>query len=165
MNTKKIAIAGVFTALVFVMTYLIRIPIPATEGYINMGDAMILLGSFVLGPFAAIPAGLGSALADLMSGYAHYIIPTLIIKSAMGGVAGYILSKKKSVVFRLLAFIVAELIMVAGYFGFESLPFMYGVATALLSVPFNLIQGAAAIITAFPISFVRFFTKHDKIDA
>ena len=49
--------------------------------------------------------------------------------------------------------------MVAGYFGFESLPFMYGVEAALGSVVPNLIQAAAAIIGAIPLTYVKLFDR------
>ncbi|SCW55842.1 Uncharacterized membrane protein [Ruminococcaceae bacterium YRB3002] len=163
MSTKRVALAGVLTALTFVMTYFVRIPIPATEGYVNLGDTVILISSFLLGPFAAIPAAVGSALADLLAGYAHYIIPTAIIKGAMGAACGAILMKKRTLPFRIVAFVVAEVIMVGGYFGFESLPFMYGVAAALLSVPFNALQGLVGIVAALPITYVRILSKRDII--
>ena len=158
-RTRKIALSGILTALVFVVTYLIKIPIPATEGYVNPGDAVILISAFILGPYAAIPAAIGSALSDLLAGYAVYILPTFIIKGAMGLVAGLVLkhSAGEGVSFgrRLVAFTAAELIMVGGYFAFESMPFMYGVAAALVSVPFNLIQGLAGMVMAFPLSYVK----------
>ena len=164
MNTRKVAMAGVITALIFVLTYLIRIPIPATEGYVNLGDAAILIASFILGPFAAIPAAIGSALADLIAGYAHYIVPTAVIKGAMGGVAGLILKQQKTTPRRIIAFILAELIMVVGYFAFEAMPFMYGVSAALVSVPFNALQGLTGILVALPISYVRILSKRDIIN-
>ena len=165
MNTRKIAVSGVLAALVFVATFFVRFPIPATEGYVNLGDAVILVCAFVLGPFAAIPAAIGSAMGDLIAGYAHYIIPTLVIKGTMGFTAGVILRNHKKAPFRVLAFVAAELIMVGGYFLFESLPFMYGVPVALTSVPFNAIQGLTAIVVAFPLSYVKFFNKNDNISA
>lgn len=150
-STKKIAAAGVIAALVFVATFFIRIPIP--NGYLNLGDAVILISTLMLGPFAAIPAAIGAGLADLISGYSVYVIPTILIKGLMGFTAGKILSKEKTVSRKLIGFILAELIMVAGYFAFEALPFMYGVEAALVDVPLNAIQGAAAIVVALPASF------------
>ena len=161
MNTKRIALSGVLAALIFVATYLIRIPIPATEGYINLGDAAILMCSFVLGPFAAIPAAIGSGLSDLLAGYAHYIIPTVMIKGTMGLIAGYILSRKSTLPIRLVSFITAEIIMVGGYFAYETL--IYGFAAAAAGVPFNAIQGAAGITIATALSFVSFFKKRDNM--
>ena len=164
MNTKKIAVMGVLAALVFVMTYLIRIPIPATEGYVNLGDTVILVSSYLLGPVAPIPAAIGSALADLLAGYAHYVIPTAVIKGAMGAVAGAVIMKSKKMGFRILAFVLAEIIMVGGYFAYESMPFMYGPAVALASVPFNAVQAAVGILVALPISYVRIINKSSMID-
>ena len=161
MNTKRIALAGVLAALVFVATIFVRIPIPATEGYINLGDAVILMCSYLLGPFAAIPAAIGSGLGDLMSGYAHYIIPTVLIKGTMGLVAGYILSRKSSLPVRITAFVLAEIIMIGGYFAYET--FIYGFAAAAAGIPFNGIQGAAGIAIATSLSYVRFFKKRDNM--
>ena len=60
---------------------------------------------------------------------------------------------------KILAGVVAELIMVAGYFAFESMPFMYGVAAAAGSLIPNLIQGGIAIIGAIPLTYVKVFDK------
>ena len=49
--------------------------------------------------------------------------------------------------------------MVAGYFGFESLPFMYGVTAALGSVVPNLIQAGAGIIISIPLTYVKLFDR------
>lgn len=160
---RQIASAGILTALVFIATFVIKIPIPATEGYVNLGDAVILISSFILGPFAAIPAAIGSALCDLISGYGQYVIPTFVIKGAMGLVAGLFFRAardgKVSFPRRLSAFVLAELIMAGGYFLFESMPFMYGMSVAVLSVPFNLLQGLAGIILALPVSYVRILSS------
>lgn len=156
-SLRKLSLAGIGAALVFVLTFFVKVPIPATEGYVNLGDAAILVLTYILGPFASIPAGIGAALADLIGGYGHYVIPTLVIKSVMGGTAGLVMRRDSKVPLfkKIFAGVIAELIMVGGYFAFEALPFMYGPAVALTSVPFNLIQGAAAIIVFIPLSYVR----------
>ena len=156
---NRIAISGVLAALIFVMTFIIKIPIPATGGYINLGDSAIIISSFILGPFAAIPAAIGSAMCDLVSGYPHYIRPTFVIKGLMGLAAGAVIKRRKSLPARIIAGLAAEIIMVGGYFLFEALPVMYGVEAALSSVPFNAIQGACAIIIAIPLSYVRLINK------
>jgi len=57
---------------------------------------MIYLSVIILGPFfGAFAAGVGSMLADLLSGYAQYAVPTLIIKSIMALIMGLILSDRK----------------------------------------------------------------------
>lgn len=164
----KIAVAGVMAALIFVATQ-IRIPIP-TGGYLNLGDVMINICSFVMGPLAAIPAALGSAIADLVAGYPVYIPATFVIKGLMGLIGGLFFSKSiksyiksgehtvrdymrsgKYIALSVVVFIVSELVMVGGYFAFEALPQIYGFAGALGAVPYNLIQGAAGVILSVPV--------------
>ena len=159
-SLRKIAYAGVLAAFVFVGT---ELHVPTAIGHVNLGDLVILISSYILGPFAFLPAAIGSATADLIGGYAQYVLPTFIIKGLMGLVAGLVFRRdaegKVSLPRKLIGAVIAELIMVAGYFAFESLPFMYGVSAALGSVVPNLIQAAAAIIGAIPLTYVKAFDK------
>lgn len=98
-NTRKYVLTGLMTALVFILTYLIKIPVPYTSGYIHLGDSMIYISVMVLGPvFGAFASGIGSMLADIAAGYLHYAVPTLVIKSLMALVMGLFISRgsKKS---------------------------------------------------------------------
>lgn len=147
------ALCGIFAALVFIGT---QIRIPTAIGYINLGDGVILIASYFIGPAAFFPAAIGSALSDLIAGYPMYIAPTFLIKGLMGLVAALIMTRahgKKAwgFVLRLIASVSAELIMVAGYFVFEAL--YYDIAAAAGSVVFNLIQAGAAIVLAIPLTY------------
>ena len=158
---KRIAFCGVAAAFVFVAT---QIRVPTAIGYINLGDAVILIAAFLLGPIAFIPAAIGSALSDLIAGYAQYIIPTFVIKGLMGLVAGAYLRKVKvTVVKKVLIGVIAEIIMIAGYFIFESLPFMYGWQAAAGSLLFNLIQGLAAVIIFVPVTSIPALKKNSVV--
>ena len=83
-----------------VATYSIKIPVPFTQGYIHGGDSMIFLAAMLFGwKIGALAGGIGSSLADLLGGYAHWALPTLLIKSVMGALAGWVgkdLKDKKS---------------------------------------------------------------------
>ena len=59
---------------------------------------------------------------------------------------------RKGFIVRLAGALSAELIMIGGYFAFESL--MYGMESALGSVVFNLIQAVVAIVCAMPLTYV-----------
>ena len=147
------ALCGVFAALVFVGT---QIRLPTAIGYINLGDGVILIASYFIGPAAFFPGAIGSALSDLIAGYPMYIAPTFLIKGLMGLIAALIMAnadgkKTMGFVIRLIASVAAELIMVAGYFVFESL--YYDVAAAVGSVVFNLVQAGAAIVIAIPLTY------------
>ena len=158
---KKIAYAGVLASLVFAGT---ELHIPTAIGHINLGDLVILVSSYILGPFAFVPAAVGSTLADLLAGYPQYAVATFLIKGIMGLVAGLLLKRnsegKVSLARKLSASFVTELIMIAGYFAFESLPFMYGVEAAAGSVIPNGIQASAAIVGAIPLMYVKLFDKY-----
>ncbi|MDR3085187.1 MAG: ECF transporter S component [Christensenellaceae bacterium] len=143
---KRLSYGGLFLALVTVATMYIRVP--TLIGYANLGDGFILGSAVLLGPFAAVVGGVGSALADLLLGYSIYAPATLVIKGLMGLCAALFI--RKGFPFRLLGFVLAELIMVLGYFAFEC--FAYTPASALLSVPANLMQGLVGIAVALALN-------------
>ena len=77
-HTQELVFTALMTALVFVATYLPHIPIPL--GYAHLGDAVIFLLA-LLAPRRStlVAACIGSALADLLGGFAIWIVPTLVI--------------------------------------------------------------------------------------
>ena len=139
---------AVMAAIIFVVTYIIRIPLPfASGGYLNIGDAPIYIGAFLLGgPAGAIAAALGSALADIVAGYVFYAIPTAIIKGLMGLVAGAMLVHNKSLYRFLFASIIGGAIMVVGYAVFEA--FFFNTNQAIAAIPFNAIQWGGGVVVA-----------------
>ncbi len=146
MKMKKVVMAALFAALTCVATFVIRIPI--SFGYINLGDCMVLLSGWLLGPvYAFLSAGIGSAIADISSGYIIYAPVTFLIKGLMALVGYYLFKaagKKSQLTGNIVSGVVAEIIMVGGYYIFEG--FMYGFAGSLASVPANAVQGIAGII-------------------
>ena len=160
MNKKydifTLSMYGLFIALVCVMTMMVQIPVPVTNGYIHLGDSCILLVAIFFGKRAGFLAGgIGSMLADILSGYAHWAIPTLIIKSLMGLAAGYISqyysSKSKFISLNTVgACLVSIAIMISGYFIASTI--MKGtMASAIQSAFPNMIQGFMGILVFFVI--------------
>ena len=86
-NLRIIAECGIFAALVFIGT---ELRIPTALGFMNLGDGVILIASYFIGPAAFFSAAIGSALGDLIAGYPVYIAPTFVIKGLMGLVAALI---------------------------------------------------------------------------
>lgn len=148
-NTRKIIITALFMALTCVATMVIRIPSP-TGGYANLGDCVVLLGAFMLSPAYAVAAGgIGSALADLISGYPQYIIGTLLIKALVAGAAALLyrgFAKSKPGVRQVISAAAAELIMVFGYFAYDALLLGsgWGAAGGILSNCGQALVGVAA---------------------
>ncbi|MGP1411408.1 MAG: ECF transporter S component [Peptoanaerobacter stomatis] len=155
-SIKSLVIYGLCIALVCVITMVVQIPVPMTQGYVHLGDSCILLIAIFFGKkYGAAAGGLGSALADILSGYAHWALFTLIIKALMGFVAGslsnYRYSKSKFMsVNTTIASLLTIAVMVIGYLiGGTILKGSF--AVALTSVPSNAIQGVMGMVLFFAI--------------
>lgn len=151
LSTKSIVICALMAALTTAATYAVRIPTVATEGYVNLGDTVLLFTGIVFGPLPGfIAGGLGSCLADLAGGYAHWILPTFIIKGVEGASVGLLFMLFRSLRLKRalsvwLAMVPSAILMVAGYFAASAI--MKGsVAVAFTSVPENCLQGLFSMI-------------------
>ncbi len=146
-QTKKMVMTALFIALCCAATMVIQIPSP-TQGYKNLGDCMVLLSGWLLGPwYGMAAAGIGSAMADLLLSCPHYVPGTLVIKGCMGLIAALSIKHGAALPRRLLGGLAAEALMVAGYFGYSSLILGRGLAAAA-SIPGNLVQGAIGLVAA-----------------
>ena len=150
----RMILTAMFAALVCVSTIVIQIPSPM-GGYVNLGDALVLMSGFLLGPiYGGAAAGIGSALADLITGYAHYVPGTLVIKLLIAVVAALVnralnsaASGMKEPVRYIIAGIPGEIIMVVGYLFYAWVCLSRG-AGAIASVPGNIAQAVAGIVIA-----------------
>ena len=161
--TQKIVISSLFAALTCVATILIKIPSPL-NGYINLGDGIVLLAAWVLPlPYGVIAAGLGSALADVFSGYFVYAPATFVIKALMAIVAYSLYKlfakKIKSTVSRIFSGILAEIVMILGYYLFEGV--LYGFVSSLVNIPANAVQAVAGIVIG--VALITIFEKQNII--
>ena len=159
-QTRKLVKAALLASICCVATMIIKIP--SQMGYVNLGDCIVLLSSALLSPvYAFLAAGLGSALADVLSGYTFYAPATFIIKGLMALISFAVfrlLEKKLPKPFsRIIGGLFAELFMILGYFLFEGA--LYGFATAALNIPANALQGATGI--ALGVILIRVFGKNN----
>lgn len=146
-RTQKIVFTSLIAALTCVTTMAVKIPTPL-GGYVNLGDAIVLLSAAFLSPLYAIfAAGVGSALADLFSGYVIYAPATFVIKALMA-LFSYTVIKafggKKKVLSLSLGASLAAIWMVLGYYIFEG--FLYGFGASLVNIPANAIQGVVGAV-------------------
>lgn len=158
-TTQKIAVTALLAALTCVATMVIKIPSPM-KGYLNLGDCVVLTAGWMLSPvYGFLAAGLGSALADLFSGYVVYVPATFLIKGLMALVARFVYKalcgKIYSSISRIISGVLAEIIMVLGYYIFEG--FMYGFSPSLVNIPANAVQGIAGLVLGFVL--IKIFEK------
>lgn len=150
-TVQKTVLAAMFAALTCVATMVIKIPIPATNGYINIGDCIVLMSGWLLGGvYGTAAAGIGSAFADMLLGYMTYAPGTFVIKALMALVTYTVhkaIDEKYNFTARLVSSILAEAVMVFGYFVYEATILGYGIG-ALGSVLSNIIQGVGGVVIA-----------------
>ena len=149
-TTQDLVFTALMTALVFVATYLPHIPIPL--GYAHLGDAVIFLLAFLAPRRTTLFAAcIGSALADLLGGFALWIVPTLVIKFVMAEIVCRIGRRGNEIAPRsgiIAALFLASLWMAAAYtlagaVLYASLP------AALASTPGLLMEVAVNSIITF----------------
>ena len=154
-SIRLMLITAMFTAMVAVLTFFVKIPI--ANGYIHTGDSIIYLAACILPfPYALFAAGIGGAFADALGGYVVYIVPTLIIKALItlpySHKSEKILTRKN-----MLMVVPTGIITIAGYFitGWV----LWGWAGAVAGLLGDVIQaGGSAVL------FIVFATALDKVN-
>lgn len=162
---RKICFGALFAALCAAATF-ISVPLPF--GYFNLGDVAVLMSGLLLGgATGALAAGVGSALADVFMGYSVYAPATFIIKALVSLTASYLCVrasrhsvKNDNFLVRGAIFILSEIIMVGGYFAFESIILGYGLG-ATASIFGNAMQGVSCSVIA---TLLMSLIKKSKID-
>lgn len=148
-NPRRIAIAAVMTAVIYVMTRIIQIPTPA-RGFIHLGDAAVLFAAFAFGPWVGMVAGaLGTTLVDLTSGYAQWAVFTFVIHGIEGYVAGRIGHGRTDLPTLILAALAGAVVLVPGYFLAGVI--LEGMGGALGELPGNVFQMLGGAIIGIPL--------------
>ena len=116
---KNLVLSSLFASLCCITTMIIQIPAPT--GYVNLGDCAVLLSAWTLGPlWGGAAAGIGTMMADILNGWASYAPATFVIKFTMAVMASLTFHRIQNKWGPLISGIVAESIMVSGYFLYEN---------------------------------------------
>ncbi|MCD8230849.1 MAG: ECF transporter S component [Clostridiales bacterium] len=152
-TTKKLVLSAVFAALTCVATMCIQIPTTLTQGYIHPGDSLVILCAIFLDPVCAFfAAAIGSAMADMLTGYFIYVPITFIIKG-MIALCGCKLwhSRLGSHIppqIRVILCGVIDILFVAGGYCVSE-GFIFGWAASIAGIPGSVVQGSVGLILAF----------------
>jgi len=158
----RIGVAAAFATLAFLGTTVIRIPIPASGGYFNLGDTFVMAAALLYGPVVGgLVGAVGPAMADAI-GFPQFILATAVVKGIEGALIGLLAGRQNRTGRAVTALGVGVIVLVGGYYLFEAfiypllarrLPF-FGVtdpAAALAEVVPNLLQGGISALVAFGI--------------
>ncbi|NMA34964.1 MAG: ECF transporter S component [Clostridiaceae bacterium] len=158
---KKLIMNGLMIALVFLATYFTRIPTMILPGgYFNLGDAVIILAAFLLGPTGGLIAGAaGSALADLAAAALLFAPITFVVKGIEGLLVGLLTSKiRKTGALEhgrlIISTIAGAAVMIIGYFLAEALLLgifneAFGLTAAVAELLPNSLQGVFSAILGY----------------
>ncbi|MCX8188464.1 MAG: ECF transporter S component [Nitrososphaeria archaeon] len=155
MKAKSVALLSIMIPLVTVMTIIVRVPIPATQGYFNFGDAMVILSGIIFGPYIGFLAGgIGSSLADIISGYPQYALVTLLAKGGEGAIVGTLFKRlyQHSKTLGYLSGLVGGTFMILTYFVFQL--YFFGIGAALIELPWNILQCTIGTAVAYMIHLI-----------
>lgn len=151
--------AIVLIVVVMLTTMLVKVPLP-TRGYFNFGDVAVVFAGLVLGApvirksikeenyngiwIAFLVGGLGSALADILGGFAFFAPITFLAKSLEASWAALASSTKG--ISHALALFIGGSFMVLSYFALEALSPSIGMQGAVAEIIPNLIQAGGGIL-------------------
>jgi uncharacterized membrane protein len=145
-DVRRISLVVVMAAVVCVLTYFPKVPIPATGGYVHLGDLGATFAALAFGPWLGfLIAGGGMAIADLIGGYAIYAPGTLVIHGLQAVAIAYLGQRRKTWMM-FVAAAVGGLIVVGGYFLYQWLILRLAIAAALSEVPFNVLQASVGLV-------------------
>lgn len=148
-NIRRMASIALIGALIFVLTAIPRIPVPATGGYVHLGDAGVAFAAYAFGPWVAMFAGgIGTAMADML-GFPQWALFSLLVHGFQGFVMGMIVKKTMNVWTMILSVVAGAVIVVGGYFVAGTI--LEGAAVATLELIPNTIQGLSGGLIGMPL--------------
>lgn len=152
-NPREVALTAAMTAVTAVVTMITGsfVPFPATGGYLNLGDSMVMLSGLLFGAsLGGFAGGVGSALSDILLGYGYFAPLTLLIKGTEGYLTGLI-GNSTSISRKISGVVAGSIAMLAGYFFVET-P-LKGMAPAIGElVTINSIQVTVGAIVALALT-------------
>lgn len=149
----RVALVAVMIAVTTVFTLLVRVPIPATQGYFNFSDVAIVFASVAFGPWVGLVAGgIGTALADLVGGYAQWA-PLSLLAHGLEGLAIGLLVRRRTLPHMLVAWAVGSIVMVGLYYLGSALVLVGDWAVPLAEIPLNLVQAGAGAVVGIPLYY------------
>ena len=146
-RTRMVVMTAAFAALACAATMVVKVPSP-TGGYMNLGDTVVLLSGYLLGPgWGALAGSIGPALADVLLGAPLYAPATLVIKAGMAALAAMCwqaFGRGRGTLGLAACGTVGELPMVLGYWLYDG-ALMGSLTGAAAGIPSNLVQAAFGI--------------------
>ncbi|MGD1815641.1 MAG: ECF transporter S component [Pleomorphochaeta sp.] len=160
-SALRTSLIAVLTAVVVVFTIIVKVPTP-TKGYLNLCDLAICFIAFTFSPLTAfIAGGLGTCIADIISGYPQWAPISFVVHGVEGLLVALIVKRsaqeisdgvKVSALKVILAMIVCVVIVAGGYFLLSAIFMSLGFAAAAAGIPGNIAQAGIGVVAGYALS-------------
>lgn len=148
LDLRKTVLASLLAGLSFVLTSFLSIPYPG-GGYFSFGDVVILLASYLLGPFYGVAVGaIAAPISDLYVGMGNFAPFSLLAKGLFALLAGWAYEKKGSKPLIVLLYALAALSQVLVY----AVAYLALTGAFSLSSLFDLVQAGGSLLLAGPLA-------------
>lgn len=158
---RRMAVSGLFAALIYVFTAYLHIPTGA--GYTHAGDGLIYLAACILPtPYAAAAGAVGGALADGLTGFLVWMPATIIIKA----VTALFFSNKSEKILTLrniLGIIPSLILCVVGYSLYEGIVMAKGFSAAAVIAAFGQTPAYCIQVAASSVLYIAVGLALDKV--
>jgi uncharacterized membrane protein len=160
-SALRTSLIAVLTAVVVVFTIIVKIPTP-TKGYLNLCDLAICFIAFTFSPLTAfIAGGLGTAIADIISGYPQWAPISFVVHGIEGLVVAIIVKRSAKEISEgikvaplkvMLAMILCVIVVAGGYFVLTAIFMGIGFAAAAAGIPGNIVQAGVGVVAGYALS-------------
>ena len=141
---KQMTTLSLLIAFNIALSYIVKIPVPATNGFVNLVEAGIFLAALGGGARSGlIVGGASGLLLDLLAGYPQWMIFSLVIHGLEGWLVGLI-GAKKGYWQQAIALLIGALVMIVGYVLAGAV--LYNWAAGVASIPGNIAQNVMGVI-------------------
>jgi len=145
-----IALMAVLIALTAAFTIAIQIPIGATGGYWNPSSIAITFSGLAFGPWVGgVAGGVGTAIADLATGYGQFAPISLLAHGLEGFLIGWLGRKRRTLPGMIFAWSMGSLAMILVYLLGGAL--LKGWPASFGEVPFNVFQAIVGGLVGIPL--------------
>lgn len=146
MKVKNMTLIALLMAMTTIITMYISFPI--FQGYLNLGDVIVMSMGLLIPLNLVFLAGVGAALADLLLGYGQYAFFTLVIKTIEAYIIGKWAVKHSDKKVPIHIFLTAGIWMAFAY-GLTDIILTQNPLIFFTSFGYNSLQGIVCALIAF----------------
>lgn len=154
LSIKKIVVTAMLSALIFVTTTFINIPVfPSTGGLIHFGNIFIFLIALTMDKEYSLSGAIGLTLFDLLNSYTIWAPVTFVSRFLMAYIVNKLAYKSNNIIRIIASMLIGTIVCALMYYLYESLLIsnFYVALASLLSDTITLVISAFIALGLLPL--------------